>query len=103
MHTEERLLPRRRATWAAWNYERGVASGEQDRGVGLHYLLNRLQPLPWTQSVIVSLNPLREPSPGTVLKRIHYAHPVFDNLAMAAQARLPGLQGRSHVWYCGAW
>ena len=40
---------------------------------------------------------------STVLRRITYAHPVFDNAAIAAQGRLPGLQGLSHVWFCGAW
>jgi predicted NAD/FAD-binding protein len=53
--------------------------------------------------VIVSLNPLHAPRPGTVLRRIAYAHPVFDNAAIAAQARLAELQGRSRVWFCGAW
>ena len=38
-----------------------------------------------------------------MLRRISYAHPVFDNAAIAAQGRLPGLQGLSHVWFCGAW
>ena len=33
----------------------------------------------------------------------HYAHPVFDRRAIAAQARLPGLQGRGDTWFCGAW
>jgi len=103
LHTDERLLPRRRAAWAAWNYERGPGADAHDGAVCLHYLLNRLQPLPWRQSVIVSLNPLHEPCADTVLRRIRYAHPVFDNAAIAAQARLPGLQGRSHVWFCGAW
>jgi predicted NAD/FAD-binding protein len=28
---------------------------------------------------------------------------VFDNAAIAAQGRLGALQGRSHVWFCGAW
>jgi predicted NAD/FAD-binding protein len=28
---------------------------------------------------------------------------VFDNAAIAAQGRLAELQGRSHVWFCGAW
>jgi len=103
LHTDERLLPRRRAAWAAWNYQRDVAAGANGQNVCLHYLINRLQPLPWKQSVIVSLNPLHEPRAGTVLRRIAYAHPVFDNAAIAAQGRLPPLQGRSHVWYCGAW
>jgi predicted NAD/FAD-binding protein len=103
LHTDERLLPRRRAAWAAWNYERDVTSGTNDQNVCLHYLLNQLQPLPWKQPVIVSLNPLHEPRAGTVLRRISYAHPVFDNAAIAAQGRLAELQGRSHVWFCGAW
>ena len=103
LHTDAGLLPRRRAAWAAWNYERGAGTGPDSRAVCLHYLLNTLQPLPWTQPVIVSLNPLRPPRPGTEFQRIRYAHPVFDDAAIAAQPRLDELQGRSHVWFCGAW
>ena len=103
LHTDETLLPRRRAAWAAWNYERAVVAGSNSQNVCLHYLLNQLQPLPWQQPVIVSLNPLHAPREETVLRRITYAHPVFDNDAIAAQARLPALQGLSHVWFCGAW
>jgi len=103
LHTDETLLPRRRAAWAAWNYERDVIAGSNSHNVCLHYLLNQLQPLPWAQPVIVSLNPLHAPREDTVLRRIAYAHPVFDNDAIAAQARLAMLQGVSHVWFCGAW
>jgi predicted NAD/FAD-binding protein len=103
LHTDERLLPRRRAAWAAWNYQRDVAAGSNDQNVCLHYLLNQLQPLPWKQSVIVSLNPLHPPREERVIRRIAYAHPVFDNAAIAAQSRIAALQGRSHVWFCGAW
>ena len=69
----------------------------------LHYLINRLQPLPWQTPVIVSLNPLRPIRPEAVLGEWAYAHPVFDRAAVRAQQRLPTLQGRSHVWFCGAW
>jgi len=103
LHTDERLLPRRRLAWAAWNYQRDVVAGANGQNVCLHYLLNQLQPLPWRQPVIVSLNPLHEPRQGTMLRRIAYAHPVFDTAAIAAQGRLAALQGRSHVWFCGAW
>jgi predicted NAD/FAD-binding protein len=103
LHTDERLLPRRRAAWAAWNYQRDIAAGSNDQNVCLHYLLNQLQPLPWQKPVIVSLNPLHEPREASVIRRITYAHPVFDNAAIAAQGRIAGLQGRSHVWFCGAW
>ena len=103
LHTDASVLPRRRAAWAAWNYQREAAGGGDARSVCLHYLLDKLQPLPWKQPVIVSLNPLRAPREDTVLRRIAYAHPVFDNAAIAAQSALAGLQGRSHVWFCGAW
>jgi len=52
---------------------------------------------------VVSLNPLRQPDPQTVLAEFDYDHPVFDQAAIEAQARLPGLQGRRHVWFAGAW
>jgi predicted NAD/FAD-binding protein len=102
LHTDERLLPRARRAWAAWNYEAALGAGVPER-VCLHYLINRLQPLPWRQPVIVSLNPLREPDPARVHGEFSYAHPVFDQAAIAAQRRLPGLQGRGGVWFCGAW
>jgi predicted NAD/FAD-binding protein len=75
----------------------------EQAGVCLHYLLNRLQPLPWAQPVVVSLNPLREPAAGSVHAEFDYDHPVFDAAAVAAQQRLPSLQGRSGIWFCGAW
>ncbi|MDR7297099.1 putative NAD/FAD-binding protein [Pelomonas aquatica] len=99
LHTDTALLPRRRAAWAAWNYESGADAG----AVCLHYLLNQLQPLPWHQPVIVSLNPLRQPAPERVLGRYTYAHPVFDDAAVRAQARLADIQGAGGVWFAGAW
>jgi predicted NAD/FAD-binding protein len=53
--------------------------------------------------VLVSLNPTREPAPGTLHGEYDYAHPVFDLAAIAAQQRLPALQGQGHVWFAGAW
>jgi uncharacterized protein len=71
--------------------------------VCLHYLLNRLQPLPWQTPLIVSLNPVREPRAETVIQRFDYDHPVFDLGAIAAQRRLGEIQGQRRSWYCGAW
>ena len=53
--------------------------------------------------MIVSLNPLRPIRPDALLGEWDYAHPVFDRAAVQAQARVPLLQGRSRVWFCGAW
>ena len=103
LHTDQSVLPARRRAWAAWNYERAAAHGDERDGVCLHYLINRLQPLPWQTPVLVSLNPLRPLSPDKVLGEWDYAHPVFDRRAVLAQRRLASLQGRSRVWFCGAW
>jgi predicted NAD/FAD-binding protein len=102
LHTDEQFLPCRRSAWSAWNYHADHAA-DGGRPVGVSYLINKLQPLPFSRPVIVTLNPVREPRPGHVIERYRYAHPVFDLGAVAAQARLPQLQGRHHIWYCGAW
>jgi predicted NAD/FAD-binding protein len=105
LHTDTAVLPQRRLAWAAWNYARAASTGREQAAVCLHYLINRLQPLPWQQPVIVSLNPdpARLPDPTRVLGEFEYSHPVFDGAAVQAQARLPQIQGRSHVWFAGAW
>jgi predicted NAD/FAD-binding protein len=103
LHTDASLLPSRPKAWAAWNYERAASLGREQSAVCLHYWINRLQPLPWQTPVIVSLNPGREPDAGKVLQEIEVDHPIFDQAAIGAQARLPEFQGRSHVWFCGAW
>lgn len=101
LHTDVRMLPTQPKAWAAWNYERAEQPADEDARVCLHYLINKLQPLPWSQPVIVSLNPVREPQ--QVLAEIAYAHPVFDQAAIDAQRQLPGIQGRQGVWFAGAW
>jgi len=103
LHTDVSVLPQRRLAWAAWNYERAPTLGHEQARVCLHYLLNRLQPLPWAQPVIVSLNPVREPQPVLIHAEIDYAHPVFDQAAVAAQQCLPRIQGQRGLWFCGAW
>ena len=103
LHTDTRVMPQRRAAWAAWNYERAASGAQESARVCLHYWLNRLQPLPFAQPVLVSLNPLHDIAPTQVLGEFDYDHPVFDLGAMAAQKRVPQLQGAQHIWFAGAW
>jgi predicted NAD/FAD-binding protein len=102
LHTDATLLPRRQRAWAAWNCERGPADDAQP-GICLHYLINRLQPLPWQRPVIVSMNPLREPRADRVLGEWPVSHPILDRAAVVARARLGEIQGQGKVWFCGAW
>ena len=103
LHTDTALLPRRRLAWAAWNYERAADASQEQSRVCLHYLINKLQPLPWRTPVVVSLNPVRPIAAERVIGEFEYSHPVFDTAAVAAQRRLHQIQGVAHTWFCGAW
>ncbi|RYF35581.1 MAG: NAD/FAD-binding protein [Comamonadaceae bacterium] len=103
LHTDASVLPQRRAAWAAWNYERAAADDQHGGSVCLHYLLNKLQPLPWTQPVVVSLNPVRPIARSQVMAEYDYAHPVFDLAAIRAQNDIGALQGQRNTWFAGAW
>jgi uncharacterized protein len=100
LHTDASVLPRQKRAWAAWNYESASVHGAP-ASVCCHYLINKLQPLPFKTPVIVSLNPVREPS--NVIGTFAYDHPVFDAGAIAAQQQLASIQGQGRVWFAGAW
>jgi predicted NAD/FAD-binding protein len=101
LHTDTRLMPRRRSAWAAWNY---LSDGDvHSPAVSVTYWLNRLQPLPFATPVLVSLNPLQDPDPALTIARFDYEHPIFDRGAMAAQRRLEQVQGHRGTWFAGAW
>lgn len=102
LHTDPTLLPRDRKLWSAWNYFAGEGA-PGDQPVGVSYLINKLQPLPFQTPVVVTLNPAREPDPAKVLAEFDYAHPVFDGPAIAAQRRLASVQGEGGIWLAGAW
>lgn len=102
LHTDQALLPQRRNVWSAWNYLAGEGRADQ-RPVSVSYLLNQLQPLPFSSPVSVSLNPFREPAPEHLIAGFEYDHPVFDQAAIDAQAHLPALQGSRRSWFAGAW
>jgi predicted NAD/FAD-binding protein len=110
LHTDLALMPRRRRAWAAWNYLSTGRFGDlsdAERGdapsVAVTYWLNRLQPLPFDRPVLVTLNPTAPPREETLLRSFDYSHPVFDTGAIAAQRRLPSIQGLRNTWFAGAW
>jgi predicted NAD/FAD-binding protein len=105
LHTDASVLPQRKAAWAAWNYERVQLDPSQPdhASVCLHYLINKLQPIPFEQPVVVSLNPTKPIAAEHVLGTFDYAHPVFDMAAIKAQASIPALQGQQNTYFCGAW
>lgn len=101
LHTDDRLMPRHRGAWSAWNYLGG--SAPVDRPVAVTYWLNRLQPLPFKTALLCTLNPPFEPRPETLIAEFEYSHPLVKSAGVTAQQRLAHLQGERHTWYAGAW
>lgn len=99
LHTDPRLMPRRRAAWAAWNH---IGRRQEPAAGFVTYWMSHLQSLR-SQDVFVSLNPSLPVSPDKVLRSEVYEHPIFNKAALAAQRELWGLQGRSGIWFCGSY
>lgn len=100
LHSDTSFMPRRRHLWSSWNYLR---SGAGEDNLSLTYWMNRLQPLPTTSPLFVTLNPHREFAPGSVQYRVDYEHPLFDAPAISAQSDLWQIQGVNRTWFAGAW
>jgi predicted NAD/FAD-binding protein len=92
-HSDERVMPRTRRCWGAWNYR--IRPGKPP---STHYWMNRLQGVSERQSYFISLN---EPDidPAKIHQRLNYTHPLFDRAAIAAQAELPQLNARNTGLY----
>lgn len=100
LHTDERVMPRRRRAWSSWNVHLDDAGID---GACITYWLNSLQPLATRVNYFVTLNPATPLDPARVVGRFDYAHPVFGVASTLAQARHGELIGERHTSFCGAY
>ncbi len=98
LHTDARLLPRRRKAWAAWN-----VMLPEGGGYAMTYCMNILQSLDAPEPLCVSLNCSERIAPERILRRMHYRHPIYDRDSVAALARRAQIQGRRRTWFAGAY
>lgn len=103
LHRDPRLMPRRRRSWASWNYLSWPSREQQNGDVAVTYWMNSLQNLDPSRPIFVSLNPPFAPSPDLTFKTYNYSHPQFDQAAMDAQTQLADIQGINRTWFCGAY
>jgi uncharacterized protein len=102
LHRDPSLMPRRKRVWSSWNYI-GTRSAAGDARLSVTYWMNSLQSLDARHPLFVSLNPVREPTAGTVIRELVYHHPYYDRSALAQQRHLWRLQGRRRTWFCGSY
>jgi predicted NAD/FAD-binding protein len=102
LHSDQRLMPKRRQIWSSWNYIGTRQTGDEN-ALTVTYWMNRLQNLGTDTPLFVTLNPTQPPHAGTIFHSEIYEHPLLDTAAMAAQTKLWSLQGRNRTWFCGAY
>ena len=101
LHTDSRLMPRRRVCWSSWVY---LASSRPDEAqASVTYWMNSLQGISMDTPLFATLNPSAPVADAHILDTYEFDHPQYDFGMMAAQEALPSIQGRGNVWYCGAW
>ena len=100
LHTDKSILPKRRLAWAAWNYH--ILKKQPDK-VLLTYNMNILQGLKSENTFNVTLNNPDAVDPASIIKHIHYEHPLFTPDSVIAQSRHNELNGQQRTWYCGAY
>jgi len=99
LHADGSLMPTRPQARASWNYRRLPGATVPV----LTYDVTRLQGLGGTKRYYVTLNQADVIDPAQVVATMHYAHPVFDGPAMAAQSRWAEVSGVNGVSFAGAY
>lgn len=100
LHTDQRLMPKRRLAWAAWNYH--LLKQNKER-VALTYNMNILQSLKSQHTFCVTLNNTEAIDESKIIKRMQYTHPFFTLDGVKAQQRHSEINGCNRVFYCGAY
>lgn len=100
LHTDARLLPRRRKAWAALNAYIPSADGAR---CTVSYCMNLLQGIDSPEPFVVTLGRTHDIDPDKVLARMIYHHPVYTEASLAAQQRRDEINGHHRSWFCGAY
>ena len=102
LHRDTTLMPQRRAAWASWVYRLNETTDNRP-AISVSYWMNRLQGIDARVPLFMTLNPERPPQADLIEDHHTFSHPVFDQVAVRSQDRLPRIQGVDRVWFCGAW
>lgn len=106
LHTDTRLMPKRKLAWAAWNYH--IPQRANDCAM-VTYNMNILQNFDDApETFLVTLNRTQEIDPDKVIDSYNYSHPVFSLEGVKAQQRHHEISGNAasgfgRTHYCGAY
>ena len=98
VHHDASLMPKRRMAWGSWNVLKGPGDS-----VCVSYWMNRLQKLPNSRPVFVTLNPVHQPAKDKSFGVYQFDHPMYDGPSAAARRSIQRMQGRDGLFFAGAW
>jgi predicted NAD/FAD-binding protein len=101
LHRDATMMPKRKAAWSSWVYTSDTQSASP--AIGVTYWMNRLQNIPETDPLFVSLNPAKSVPENLIYDQTTFRHPVFDVAALTAQRQLMAIQGQNNTWFAGAY
>jgi len=102
LHSDESVMPRSRNAWASWNVSTKKETGGRLNS-STHYWMNSLQNLDTDENVFVSIDYDGEIDPSKSRWSATYEHPRFDSQAIAAQSRLPEINEKGRLLFCGSY
>tara|TARA_R100001377_G_scaffold24961_1_gene13479 strand:- start:2 stop:1276 length:1275 start_codon:yes stop_codon:yes gene_type:complete len=100
LHTDEKLLPKRKKAWASWNYQ---LSRDRTKAASVTYNMNILQGIESKHTFCVTLNQKDDIDPKAILREFTYHHPVFSTDSIKAQQQRHIICGVNHTHFAGAY
>ena len=100
LHSDESLLPTKKAAWASWNYHIPV---EESGRVAVTYDMNILQSIGAPQELCVSLNLDKAVDPAKIHRKYVYHHPVYNPESLGARHSHNEINGVNRTYYAGAY
>jgi predicted NAD/FAD-binding protein len=100
LHTDTNLLPKKRLSWASWNYQ---LDDDRQRPAAVTYNMNILMGLSSPTTFCVTLNQTDDIDPNKVLRSFVYHHPVFNQTSFNAQQQREQICGKNNTHFVGAY
>ena len=100
LHSDESLLPSKKAAWASWNYH----IPKEDTGrVAVTYDMNILQSIGAPEEFCVSLNLAKAINPDKIHRQYVYHHPVYNPESLTARESHDQISGVNRTHFAGAY
>ena len=100
LHTDASIMPKKKLSWAAWNYNIDSSDSEP---ITLTYNMNILQNIKSKKDLLVTLNPKKTVQKENIIKNLKYSHPKFSIKGISAQRMKNKISGKNRSFFAGAY